>query len=46
MSPLDTAHNPATTSSSISQAQRKRRIEFLFIIAAAQGISMGILVRV
>lgn len=46
MSPLDTVHNPATTSSSITHAQRTRRIQFLFVIAAAQGLSMLVLVRV
>ncbi|KAM0747599.1 hypothetical protein T439DRAFT_292684 [Meredithblackwellia eburnea MCA 4105] len=48
-SPLDSTphHNPAaTTPTGVTHAQRSRRIQFLFVIAAAQGLSMGILVRV
>ncbi|GAA5870282.1 hypothetical protein JCM8547_006593 [Rhodosporidiobolus lusitaniae] len=51
-SPLDhvasaSSHpSAATQPSTPSHAQRQRRIQFLFVIAAAQGVSMGVLVRV
>jgi hypothetical protein len=53
LSPLDHVVEPSSStgtgtghSSPTSHAQRARRIQFLFVIAAAQGLSMGILVRV
>lgn len=54
LSPLDHVVDPSAASSGTgtghssptSHAQRARRIQFLFVIAAAQGLSMGILVRV
>ncbi|GAA6010520.1 hypothetical protein JCM10207_001343 [Rhodosporidiobolus poonsookiae] len=51
VSPLDHSAHPSATSASTqpstpSHAQRARRIQFLFVIAAAQGLSMGVLVRV
>lgn len=46
MSPLDSSHSPATTTSTVTHAQRNRRIQFLFLIAIGQGLSMGVLVRV
>ncbi|BGP19637.1 hypothetical protein JCM10213_000094 [Rhodosporidiobolus nylandii] len=51
-SPLDhvqtsaSSASAATMPSTPSHAQRQRRIQFLFVIAAAQGVSMGVLVRV
>ncbi|GAA5826729.1 hypothetical protein JCM11251_002870 [Rhodosporidiobolus azoricus] len=50
-SPLDHVAHPSATSAATqpttpSHAQRARRIQFLFVIAAAQGLSMGVLVRV
>jgi hypothetical protein len=44
MSPLDHASTP--TSATISHAQRSRRIQFLFVVAAAQLPVMAILVLV
>ncbi|BGP57802.1 hypothetical protein JCM8202_002456 [Rhodotorula sphaerocarpa] len=41
-----TAMHTGASSSPTSHAQRARRIQFLFVIAAAQGLSMGVLVRV
>ncbi|GAA5995403.1 protein transporter YIF1 [Rhodotorula paludigena] len=45
MSPLDHGENSAMQTTP-SHSQRARRIQFLFVIAAAQGLSMGVLVRV
>ncbi|GAA5984678.1 hypothetical protein JCM10908_003455 [Rhodotorula pacifica] len=52
LSPLDHVDPSSSASSSsvgaspTSHAQRARRIQFLFVIAAAQGLSMGVLVKV
>ncbi|GAA6044565.1 hypothetical protein JCM8097_006749 [Rhodosporidiobolus ruineniae] len=40
------AASTSTMPSTPSHAQRARRIQFLFVIAAAQALSMGVLVRV
>ncbi|GAA6043086.1 hypothetical protein JCM8097_008416 [Rhodosporidiobolus ruineniae] len=55
-SPLDHVAHPSSSSAAAaptstmpctpSHAQRARRIQFLFVIAAAQALSMGVLVRV
>lgn len=45
MSPLDHA-SPTSTSATMSHAARTRRIQFLFVVAAAQAPVMAILVLV
>ncbi|GAA5913682.1 hypothetical protein JCM8208_005900 [Rhodotorula glutinis] len=45
MSPLDHGDN-SNLQTTPSHAQRARRIQFLFVVAAAQGLSMLVLVRV
>lgn len=46
MSPLDHATAANSGANAHSHAARSRRIQFLFIIALAQALSMGVLVRV